>query len=80
MATASDAPALPADDDGLITRRQVAALLGTTTRTLDKMIGSGQYPRPDTRIPDRVRGEPRWRAGTYRRWLRERSNGTDVAR
>lgn len=60
------------DDDALITRRQAAFLLGTTTRTLDKMIGSGQYPRPDTRIPDPVKGEPRWRLGTHRTWVRRR--------
>ena len=72
----NDAPSLPADDDGLITRRQVAALMQMTTRTFDKMRANKQFPRPDVRIPDPVKGEPRWRLGTYRRWLRERGGGS----
>jgi predicted DNA-binding transcriptional regulator AlpA len=67
--TTTEPTPLPADDDGLITRRQVAALLGTTTRTLDQMLSVGKFPRPDVRL-GAAGGLPRWRMGTYRRWVK----------
>jgi predicted DNA-binding transcriptional regulator AlpA len=71
-------PILPADDDSLIGRSQLAALLGTTTRTLDQMIGAGKFPRADVRVGV-ARGLPRWRMGTYRAWVRRQCGIEGIA-
>jgi hypothetical protein len=63
---------VPFPCEALLTRRDIAALLRITTRTLDTMISSGQYPRCDLRLPDPEKGDPRWRVATHDAWIRER--------
>jgi excisionase family DNA binding protein len=56
------------DDDMLLNKTQLAALLGVSRRTVDRMVAAGTAP-PMTMLPS---GRRRWRKGDVRRWLAER--------
>lgn len=64
---------LPSRGEAALSRADIAALLRITTRTLDNMIGAGQYPRCDFRMPDPEKGDPRWRLSTHDAWVRKRA-------
>ncbi len=59
------------DDDMLLTKTQLAELLGVSPRTVDRMVAAGTAP-PMTLLPN---GRRRWRRGDVRRWLSERRKG-----
>lgn len=59
--------------EALLTRKRIAILLGITPRTLDKMIGAGEYPRCDFRLRDKEHGDPRWRTATHDAWVRRQA-------
>jgi predicted DNA-binding transcriptional regulator AlpA len=56
------------DDDVLLSRKELAAALGVSSRTVDRWIADGTGP-PATVLPS---GRRRWRWGDVRQWLRER--------
>jgi hypothetical protein len=66
-------PTFPNRGEAGLCRRDIAALLRITTRTLDKMIGSGLYPGCDFRVPDPQKGDPRWRVATHDAWVRRQA-------
>jgi predicted DNA-binding transcriptional regulator AlpA len=45
-------------------KRDVCQVLGVGTRTLERMISSGEVPAPDRRL----RGRPAWLARTIHEW------------
>jgi predicted DNA-binding transcriptional regulator AlpA len=57
--------------DDHLTRVQLAKVLGTTTRTLDRWAATGEGP-PRVRLPG---GRVRYRWGDVQEWLRERREG-----
>ena len=52
----------------VLTRRQVAEVIGVSPSTLDRMVGRGEFPPPLRLSPGRVG----WRRTTVQRWLAER--------
>ena len=48
-------------------KRDVAAMLGVSLRTLERMISTGEIPAPDRRL----RGRPAWMAATIYGWAAE---------
>ncbi len=56
------------NDDMLLTKQQLAELLGVSVRSVDRMVAAGTAP-PVTLLPN---GRRRWRRGDVRRWLAER--------
>jgi predicted DNA-binding transcriptional regulator AlpA len=46
-------------------KREAWTALNISDRTLDRLIGSGRFPRPDVRI-GRM---PRWKPATIRAWI-----------
>jgi predicted DNA-binding transcriptional regulator AlpA len=69
----SSAVAIPPGVAVALERRQIAAALGVTTKTLGQMVSSGEYPGPDFHI-GRL---PRWRAETHNAWMAGK-NGVSV--
>ena len=63
-----------AGDESLqvLSRRQVAALLGVSAATLGRMVHRGEFPAP-IRLS---RGRVGWRRATVERWLAEREAAT----
>jgi excisionase family DNA binding protein len=59
------------DDNRLLSRKELAAALGVSTRTVDRWIREGTGP-PATLLPG---GRRRWRWGDVQAWLRERREG-----
>jgi len=73
QAASRQIPAPAADDDVLLTARQVCAKLGgISCMTLWRWLGSDtvRFPRPTARINNRRF----WSVGVIRRWLAERSS------
>lgn len=68
---------LPSRGEVGLTRADIAALLRITPRTLDNMVGAGQYPRCDFRMPDPEKGDPRWRLSTHDAWVRKRAGALE---
>jgi predicted DNA-binding transcriptional regulator AlpA len=58
------------EDDDLLTVKQLARALNTSTRTIERWLAAGTAP-PVIRLPS---GGLRWRWGTVRRWLVERGD------
>ena len=58
-------PAVPNGVDALLTKEDVAATLQCCKRHLEKMISTGQFPRPDLAIGNRLR----WRTSTVNAWI-----------
>lgn len=56
------------DDDALLSRKELAAALGVSSRTVDRWIADGTGP-PATMLPS---GRRRWRWADVRQWIRER--------
>jgi predicted DNA-binding transcriptional regulator AlpA len=50
----------------LLARADLARVLATSLRSLDRMAAAGKLPRPDLYLGVR---QPRWRAETIRRWI-----------
>jgi predicted DNA-binding transcriptional regulator AlpA len=61
-------PVLPPGCDSLLSKSQVCAALGISVRTLDGMIASGAYPKPDIKLGP----FPRWRVATHNAWIEAR--------
>ena len=59
------------NDDMLLTKQQLAELLGVSVRSVDRMVAAGTAPTV-TLLPN---GRRRWRRGDVRRWLEERRAG-----
>jgi excisionase family DNA binding protein len=59
------------DENKLLSRKELAAALGVSTRTVDRWIRDGEGP-PATLLPG---GRRRWRWGDVQAWLRERREG-----
>ena len=57
----------------VLSRLQVANILGISLPTLWRLANRGAFPRPIRISPGRVA----WRASTVRDWLADRGNGTD---
>jgi len=51
----------------LLSKADVVAALGCEVRTIERMISSGRFPRPDVRV-GRL---PRWKAETVNGWIAE---------
>lgn len=60
------APALPANLDVLLNRRQVAFALGTSLRNLSTLISTQRFPPPEMRHDN---GSGRWRTSTVQAWI-----------
>lgn len=71
-------PAYMPPSEALLSRSQVATLLGVMPRTFDRMVAAGQYPRCDLRVPDPEKGDPRWRVASHDAWVRRRSGAEEV--
>jgi predicted DNA-binding transcriptional regulator AlpA len=56
------------DEDRLLSRKELAAALGVSTRTVDRWIHEQTGP-PATLLPS---GRRRWRWGDVEAWLRQR--------
>lgn len=56
------------DEDRLLSRKELAAALGVSTRTVDRWIREQTGP-PATLLPS---GRRRWRWGDVEAWLRQR--------
>ena len=56
---------LPPGCPALLTRKQVAAVLGASLRTLDELTSTGRFPAPDVRVGQR----PRWTLQTIEAWI-----------
>lgn len=67
---------LPPDCPVLLTRKQVAAALAASPRTLDGMTSSGQFPPADVRVGHR----PRWTPETIRNWISSQGTGRKRSR
>lgn len=52
--------------DELVRRKEIAAALRISNRTLSRWISTGEFPRPDLRLGERYL---RWRAATLRNWI-----------
>jgi excisionase family DNA binding protein len=61
----------PVDENRLLSRKELAAALGVSTRTVDRWIRDGEGP-PATLLPG---GRRRWRWGDVEAWLRQRREG-----
>jgi predicted DNA-binding transcriptional regulator AlpA len=59
------------DEDRLLSRKELAAALGVSTRTVDRWIREQSGP-PATLLPS---GRRRWRWGDVQAWLWERREG-----
>jgi predicted DNA-binding transcriptional regulator AlpA len=59
------------DEDRLLSRKELAAALGVSTRTVDRWIREQTGP-PATLLPS---GRRRWRWGDVEVWLRQRREG-----
>ena len=59
--------------DRVLSRRQVADLLGISLPTLWRLVKRGDFPRPFRISPGRVG----WRARIVLQWLADRSNGEE---
>jgi excisionase family DNA binding protein len=59
------------DENTLLSRKELAAALGVSPRTVDRWIRDGTGP-PAVMLPS---GRRRWRWGTVQTWLREREGG-----
>ena len=59
--------------DPVLSRLQVANILGVSLPTLWRMVNRRAFPRPIRISPGRVG----WRASTVRDWLADRSHGED---
>lgn len=57
--------------DPLLCSHQIAALLGISKRTLERLRSSGEFPAPDLRLGPRIL---RWRSSTVRAWLEAQSS------
>jgi predicted DNA-binding transcriptional regulator AlpA len=55
----------------ILWKRDLCQMLGVGTRTLERMISSGEIPRPDRRL----RGRPAWLAATIQEWAGPNSAG-----
>lgn len=51
----------------ILRKRDVASQLGCCTRTLERMIATGEIPTPDLTL----RRRPAWRASTIEAWVRD---------
>jgi excisionase family DNA binding protein len=56
------------DENRLLSRKELAAVLGVSTRTVDRWIRDGEGP-PATLLPG---GRRRWRWGDVEAWLHHR--------
>jgi predicted DNA-binding transcriptional regulator AlpA len=56
---------LPSHCPILLSRKQVAAALGASLRTLDVLTSSGRFPPADVRVGDR----PRWTLEAFQGWI-----------
>lgn len=52
----------------LLDRKEVAAMLGICTKTLDRKLAKGEFPQP-IRVTER---RVRWRASAIEKWLDEK--------
>jgi hypothetical protein len=68
------APAInraPLAVEPLLSRADLADVLRTSLRSLDRLASAGKLPRPDMYLTAR---QPRWRAETVRNWINQQSN------
>jgi predicted DNA-binding transcriptional regulator AlpA len=63
--------ARPVDENTLLSRKELAAALNVSTRTVDRWIHEQTGP-PATLLPS---GRRRWRWGDVETWLRQRREG-----
>ena len=59
------------NENTLLSRKELAAALNVSTRTVDRWIREGTGP-PATLLPS---GRRRWRWGDVQKWLRQRREG-----
>lgn len=67
---------LPAGALALLSKAQIAELIGICVRKLESMIAAGEYPKPDMRV-GRL---PRWRTETHNAWVGRTSPRTGPTR
>lgn len=64
-AAVKQAPDLPNNTEALLGKAQICFAVGVSVRTLQSMLASGEFPKPDTHI-----GKfPRWRVATFNTWV-----------
>jgi len=54
----------------VLDRKETAAILNVSTKTLDRLRGAGDFPQP-VRVSERCLG---WRVGTVAAWLKARES------
>jgi prophage regulatory protein len=54
----------------VLDRKETAAILNVSTKTLDRLCGAGDFPQP-VRVSERCLG---WRVGTVAAWLKARES------
>jgi predicted DNA-binding transcriptional regulator AlpA len=62
----------PVAIEPLLSRRDLANVLRTSLRSLDRLQASGRLPKPDMYLSAR---QPRWRAETIRTWIDQQTHG-----
>jgi predicted DNA-binding transcriptional regulator AlpA len=63
---AKPAPTLPPGCEAFLSKQQICFALGVSLRTLQSMLTTGEFPKPDARI-----GKfPRWRVASFNAWVR----------
>jgi hypothetical protein len=66
LTRATQAPSV----EPLLSRRDLADVLRTSLRSLDRLAAAGKLPRPDMHLTAR---QPRWKAATIQRWIDDQS-------
>jgi predicted DNA-binding transcriptional regulator AlpA len=59
---------MPPDVECFLSKSEVSRLVGMSERTLQSMMSSGEFPKPDRYIGPR----PKWLKSTYNQWARTR--------
>jgi hypothetical protein len=62
---------LAASVEPLLARADLAEVLRTSLRSLDRLAAAGKLPRPDLYLGTR---QPRWTAESIRRWLADQQS------
>lgn len=67
-ATPSQPLPLPTGTEALLSRRQIADAIGVSVGMVKKLVATGDYPQPDTKIG----ALPRWLVATHNAWVKGR--------
>jgi hypothetical protein len=71
LAKARDLSRMPTDFEYLLGKADICRVVAISERTLQSMMSSGEFSKPDLYLGDL----PRWKISTYQAWLRKRLRG-----